>query len=205
MLLAVAVSGCGDDEPTAIEQVAEQRRQQAERVARDAQLPADVQRFLGRAAAAVGASFTVSYDEAGVRTTLTQRPPDRRIDVTKDGATETLLRLRDGTFACNQSGCKKQEGPAGIDPDLGVFAPLDLEEAVGALGSQRDAFRFEVVATDVAGITADCLVTTPVAGGEAEELCIAASGAIVRIRAGARSLEAVSYRDGADPKALRLP
>jgi hypothetical protein len=202
----LALGACGDDTPTAIEQVAEQRSQQAERVARDAQLPEDVQRFLGRAASAVAATFTVTYEEAGARTTLTQRPPDRRIDVTKDGVTETLLRLRDGTFACNAQGCKEQEGQAAIDPDLGVFSPQKLEESIGALGSARATFRFDVVTKDVAGATADCMVTAPLAGGEADELCIAArSGAIVRIRSASRSLEAVSYKDSADPNAFKLP
>lgn len=202
----MALGACGGDSPTAIEQVAEQRSWQAERVARDARLPENVQRFLGRAAAAVAATFTVSYEEAGVRTTLTQRPPDRRIDVTKDGATETLLRLDDGTFACNAQGCKEQEGPAAIDPDLGLFAPQKLEESITALGAARSTFSFDVVTKDVAGATADCLVTAPIAGGEADELCIAArSGAIVRIRSASRSLEAVSYKDSADPKAFKAP
>lgn len=201
----MALGACGDDAPTAIEQVADQRREQAERVAREAQLPEDVQRFLGQAAAAVAAEFTVVYEEAGTRTTLAQRPPDRRVEVAKDGATETLLRLRDTTFACNPQGCQEQKGPAAIDPDLGVFAPQKLEESIDALGAARSSFRFDVVSRKVAGVAADCLVTTPMSGGPADELCIAPSGAIVRIRSESRSLEAVSYKDSTDPGAFKRP
>lgn len=202
MLLTAA---CGGDDTTPVERVAQERRAQAEQAAKDAGLPEPVQTFLGQAASAVASAFTVTYEADGVRTTLAQRPPERRIDVMKDGQTESLLRLRDGTFACNAQGCKREDAAPGIDPDLGVFAPGRLKQTVDALGAARAAFRFEVVDKQVAGITADCLVTTPEAGGEADELCIAPTGVILRIRSAAQKLEAVSYSATVDAAAFKAP
>jgi hypothetical protein len=191
--------------------VAAARQAQAERVARDAGVPGDVQRFLGRAAAGVSRSFTVAYRGAGgTTTTLTQRPPDRRVDVVDSGTTESLLRLGTGTFACRraQAGpwtCAKQASAAGPDPDLGVFSAARISDTVSALAAERGAYTFTVVSRTVAGAEASCLVTQPAKGGRADELCIARSGAILRVHTAQRTLDAVRYADHVDAKALKLP
>jgi hypothetical protein len=172
-----------------------------------------VQRFLGRAAVGVAATFTVTYAGAdGTRTTLTQRPPQRRVDVVAADTTESVLRLRDGTYACKQDTgrgweCNRRTDPeaGGADPDLGVFAPTNLDETVESLAAARSSYRFSVVDRGLAGTKATCLVTTPIAGGDADELCIAPTGAILHIRTKQRSLDATRYRPTANPAAFRLP
>lgn len=195
-----------------VERVADERRQQAERVARDAGLPEDVQRFLGDAAEGVGHTFTVVYRGAGdTETTLTQRPPARRIDVVAGTTTESVLRQDDGTFACRKEGdgpwtCKLQAGPAaGPDPDLGVFSSARIADTVRSLNAAKGDYTFSVETRQVAGVKASCLLTTPVAGGTPDELCISREGALLRVKSKERSVEAESYKASADAAALRLP
>lgn len=210
-VLLLTATACGRSATSAVDKVAATRAAQAERVARDAGLPADVQRFLGRAAAGVSRSFTVAYRGAdGVTTTLTQRPPDRRVDVVDNGSTESLLRLGTGTFACRRDGtspwtCTKQAATAGPDPDLGVFSAARISDTVAALTAAHGAYTFKVVSRRVAGADASCLVTQPTKGGQADELCIAASGALLRVHSAQRTLDAVRYEDKADENALKLP
>lgn len=206
MLLAA----CGGDDPTTVEKLAAERRAQAEQVARDAKLDEDVQDFLGDAAEAVAATFTVVYERDGATTTLTQRPPDRRVDVAKGTTTESVFRVGGDVFACTQEQggpweCGAAPASAGLDPDLGVFSPARLSSTAKALGQSRDDYGFAIASRRVAGADARCLVTTPKSGGQADELCIASTGAILRVRSGAVSLEATSYRPEVRARAFDLP
>jgi hypothetical protein len=194
--------------------VADGRRAQAERAARDAGLPIAVQRFLGRAAEGAARRFTVTYRGPGDgRTVLVQRPPERRIDVVGGVTTSSLLRLRRGSFSCRQGTagweCDRQAAgtsAAGPDPDLGVFSPAQINDTVVALAAARTGYRFEVKAQRLAGTTATCLVTTKAdAAGPPDELCIADEGAVLRVRTSTRTLEATAYKADVDPAALRLP
>jgi hypothetical protein len=209
LALALALAGCGHGHQAEAERTAAARRAQAEQAARDAGLPVDVQRFLGRAAAAVGQSFTVVYrGPASGTTTLTQRPPERRVDVTGDG-TESVLRLRTGTFACRlptgARGWSCQRRPAGGgDPDVGVFSPDQVSATVAALASAEGTYRFAVASRRLAGTAATCL-TAAKPGAAADELCIAPTGAILRIHTARQSVDALRYHPGADAKTLRLP
>lgn len=215
--LALAAGACGgaDGDESPVDKIAEARRNQAARVARDAGLPDDVQRFLGQAAAGVRSSYTVVYRNVGAKkTTLLQRPPDRRIDVTDGATTESVIRNEDGTFACRREGenpwtCKRQAGPAvGPDPDLGVFSEDRIAETVRALSEAKSGYRFAVESRTVAGAKATCLVTTPTATpttSAPDELCISKEGAVLRVRSASQSLEAESYRPKAEAAAMRLP
>jgi len=220
----VPLAACGRSSPSPVDKVADARRAEAVQAARQAGLDAAVQAFLGRAAAAVGRSFTVTYQGPGAsRTTLVQQPPDRRIDVA-DGGTESLFRLTSGTFACRRDAgpsakwtCRKQAtssaggSAAGADPDLGVFSTAQLSATVEALAAARSAYRITVASRRLAGTTATCLVATATAKAtasvkaSADELCIAPDGAILRIHTAQQSLEALHYHAGADRAALRLP
>jgi hypothetical protein len=210
LTILATMPSCGGGDRSAVDKVADARRAQAERVARDAGLSADVQRFLGQAATGVASRFTVVYQSAGQTTTLVQRPPQRRIDVQDAHATESILRLNDGIFACRRPAaqnweCHKQApGAEGPDPDLGVFSPVQIADAVQTLAGAKHDYTFRIVAAKVAQTKAECLRTTK-PGAPADELCISAEGAILRIRSAQRTLEATRYRNEADPKALRLP
>jgi hypothetical protein len=213
LLALAALTACTDGSGSAIDKVADARRAQAERVARDAGLPAEVQRFLGRAATGVAHRFTVVYKTADRTTTLVQRPPQRRIDVeatTNHGETESVLRLNQGTFACRDDTtapwtCRKQAaGAEGPDPDLGVFGPVQIADAVQTLAGAKHDYRFKVAPATIAKAKATCLVTTK-PGAPPDEICISAEGAILRVRSATRTLEATSYRADADPARLRLP
>ena len=196
-----------------MDRVAATRRAQAERVARDAGLPKEVQDFLGRAAAGVAGEFTVAYKASDdSTTTLAQRPPDRRVDVAADGSVESVLRLGTGTFACRRETadgpwtCRKTAATeAGPDPDIGVFTSARIADTVQLLAGYKADYRFRVVDRRVAGARAQCLLTEPKKGGRADELCISSEGAILRVRTEQRTLEASRYRDGADASAFTLP
>jgi hypothetical protein len=205
---------CAHKATSPIDKVADARWAQAARVAREAGLSADVQRFLGRAAAGVAATFTVTYSDGGggpgtPRSVVVQRPPERRVDVVNKDSTESLVRLRSGVYRCRVEDpepwrCSK----AGTtdDPDLGVFSSTQIAQTVDTLVASKAEYRFTVVAKRVAGARARCLLSTPVLHDKAvDELCIAANGALLRVHTAKRNLEAVRYRPKADPALLRLP
>jgi hypothetical protein len=203
LLLLVA---CGHRTPSPVESVADARATQARRVAADAGLPPAVQRFLAVAARGVAATFTVTYQGAGgARTTLAQRPPERRIDVVQGGATDAVLRVRSGQYACHRDAghdwtCSRQPSSA-IDPDLGVFSPEAINDTVATLSAARHRYRFEVVRRQVAGTAATCLLTPPTT----DELCVAPSGALLRVTSARQSLRATSYRPSVDDRQFSVP
>ncbi|HZQ28510.1 MAG TPA: hypothetical protein VFA94_12495 [Acidimicrobiales bacterium] len=197
---------CGS-QPSAVEQVARQRSAQAAQAARDAQLPKDVQDFLARAAGAAGHRYTVTYAGPGNgKTVLTQRPPDRRIDVVAVDGSESFVHTGGTTYTCTQppQGAWTCEKRASVeDPDLSLFTVESLGQTINALAASRHQFRFAVTTRKLAGTTATCLVTTPLAGGQAGELCIAGNGAVLLIDTPQRQLTAVRYSSGAAP--VRTP
>lgn len=185
--------------------MAEQRSAQAAQAARDAQLPTDVQDFLARAAGAAGHRYTVTYAGPGEgKTVLTQRPPDRRIDVVSaDGTgTESFVHVGGATFACKQppQGAWTCQKRATVDdPDLSLFTVESLGLTINALAASRHQFRFAVTTRTLAGTTGTCLVTTPLAGGRPGELCIARDGAVLLVDTAQRQLTAVRYSSSASP------
>lgn len=179
-------------------------------MASDAKLSDDVQDFLGDAAEAVAATFTVTYREGDKTTTLTQRPPDRRVEVVTGTSTEAVFRLRDGVFACQHEqgrGWECGRTPSGgVDPDLGVFSADRVAATAKALGDARATYDLSITTNKVAGVAVRCLVAAKKLGdGSGDELCIAASGAILRIRSAAASVEAERYREDVPDEAFTLP
>ena len=169
-----------------------------------------MQDFLGDAAEAVAATFTVTYREGDKTTTLTQRPPDRRVEVVTGTSTEAVFRLRDGVFACKHEQGREWEcgrtPSGGVDPDLGVFSADRLEATAKALGDARASYDLSIKAGTVAGADVRCLVAAKKLGdGTGDELCIAASGAILRIRSAAVSVEAERYSAEVPAELFRLP
>lgn len=207
----VVIPACGNGDPTPIERLAAERREQVERVAREAKLGEDVQEFLGDAAEAVAGAFTVTYQQDGKKTTLIQDPPERRVDVVTADSTESLIRRRDAVYSCRRQqgedwSCKRTEAAGAIDPDLGVFSQERLEATAKMLGAARPEYDFSIARREVAGTQARCLVTTSKLGARApEELCIAPTGAILRVRSASVSLDATRYRAGVPAGAFDLP
>jgi hypothetical protein len=213
LVLAATLAACGGGDASPIDKVAEARRDQAERVARDAGLPESVQHFLGDAAAGVKGTFTVVYRGVN-KTTLVQRPPERRVDVVAGDTTESVIRNGDGTFACRRASstaawkCTRQSSAGqGPDPDLGVFSSERIAATVRALSMSKADYRFEVKTRTIAKTKATCLLTTPKAepAKPPDELCFSKEGALLRVRSASQSLEAESYKATADAEALKLP
>lgn len=210
-LALAAVVGCSDDDPGAGERRADQARQAAE----DAGLPAAVADVLADASAAVDATYRVTYDVEGRRVVVTQRPPDRRVDVIAgDGAVDATISTGGQAFACSDPPgddgwrCERIADPptdAGFDPG----AVADLTEALAAAVDQYD---FSVEDDAVAGEPVRCLVTVLRTGQRADpslgthgRLCVADTGALLLVERPAGTLRATGYTTEVADDAFDLP
>lgn len=218
--VALGTAGCraGGGLAGKARSVAAERRAQAARAARDAGLGEEVAAFLGTAAAAVGERFTVVYGSGdGGTVTVAQDPPRRRVDVAGGklgGVVRTAVVNDDGSFSCERrdgaASCVPSSTPP---PEVGPFAPTDLERTVSSLSAGSRSFQIEVVRRTVAGAAASCLVTTrrPDVAADPDlaprgELCIARStGAPLLVDQPDQRLTASSYRPSVAEDAFRLP
>lgn len=214
--LAVGACGDGDDE---LDRVAEARRQQAREVARQAELPPDVEEFLVRAAGAAGRSFLVEYapDEQGQQVTLSQDPPARRMDVTRvEGTNETVRSVivtGDGTFSCGRDAEGWECAPAAADAaPTGPFTLADIDRTARQLAEARAHYTLRIEERPVAGVAASCLVAEPRAEVPPADhetvpgvLCISPEGAPLLVEQRSESLRATRYRTTVDRDAFRLP
>ena len=160
LLLAIAllVAACGgDEEPT--------RAEQARQLARDAGLPADVQRWLALAAGDPHADYRVAYGKLVV----TQEDGERRIDAGEGG-----------------------EAARAADP--GAFDAAAVEVLVDRLRAARDDYTFSVEDRRMLGVTARCLVTSPTPGpGTTGVFCVSDEGAILLLQGANGDLRATEY------------
>src|SRR5204863_8608649 len=105
---------------------------QARAAARQAGLPVEVQNFVADAVGSARARYTVTYDLGGQAATVTQRPPQRRID----SGDQPFITSREGSFACRRDGgkwsCQKDAAPP---PVAGAFSVDQFADAVGSLVS----------------------------------------------------------------------
>lgn len=196
--------------------VAADREGQARRVAADAGLGPDVQDVVGRAASAAARAFVVAYDSPdGARTTVSQDPPSKRVDVTGgpggQGIVRTALVNTKGSFACEKVAdrwtCRRS---ATAPPVLGSFDPSNLKSTVDQLSASRRSYDFRIEHRTVAGTAATCLVTerkpgAPGTGGQVGRLCVAANGAPLLIAQPGQTLTAVSYSTTVPKATFDLP
>jgi hypothetical protein len=216
VLLVAAVGACGGRSGDG--DVGRQRAAQARRLARDAGLDVDVQRFLATAAGVVGRRFRVTYalsGEAGGTSEVFQDPPRRRVDVVRDDpATPEVREVSTGprSFRCARSadGWACQDGGS---PELpGAFAGGDLQATVDALRAAKVDYTFRVTARRILDVDADCLVTElrpgrPVeeGGGRKGTLCNSAAGVPLLVETPTRSIRALRYSTKVPADAFEAP
>jgi hypothetical protein len=196
---AVLVLGaCGDDaDPTAAH-----RAEQVRAAALDAEVPGEVADLLALAASASGATFQVTYQgDEGAELVVSQRPPDRRVDVVASGeVVESRVARGSTTYRCvpldGELTCRR-DGGSWRGP--GAFSERALDELVASLARARDAYDLTVEDRVVAGTDASCLLTTLRPGAEADDrgatgtLCVSAEGVQLLVDSGGERLQATSY------------
>lgn len=214
-LVLTVLAGCGDDTPSA----GEARADQARAAADAAGLPDDVADVLADAAAAVDATYRVVYELAGAdgarsRVTVTQRPPDLRVDVEADdgtldatidvdGRSHQCVRPPDGEWACEE---------LGRPPEAAGFDDAAVDELAAALASAVGDYDIAVDERDVADVQTRCIVTRlradasgDAALGDDGALCVADTGAILLVERPTGTLRALEYGTEVDDAAFDLP
>lgn len=209
-LLGAAVLGaCGDDDD-----LADRRADQARRAALDAGLDQAVADFLALLAQGDTASYSVRFPgpDEGTELVVRSRPPDRRVDVERDGEVVEVRQVVDGeAFTCTpQDGdawsCERTD--ALVEPP-GLFSAEALERLSAGLANRRDDYDFSVDDREVAGIDARCLVTRLREGrggpesGEEGTICASPEGVIVLVDQGSQRIEAIDYTTDVDARSLR--
>jgi len=213
--LGLLAGACGDDAPSA----GEARADQARRAAAEAGLDDEVADVLARAAASIDETYRVVYEledpEGGTRrVVVTQRPPDRRVDVsaadgTEDatvdvgGRTHQCTRPPGGDWTCEELG--RPRAVAGFDEAA-------VEELAEALAGAADDYDLAVEDREVAGAGTSCIVTRlradaagdPALGAEGA-LCVAETGALLLVERPVGTLRALEYSTDVGDGAFDLP
>lgn len=219
MLVALAVAGglaaCGDDADE-IRATGDERAEQARDAARGAGLDDEVADFLGVLAQGETATYRVRLPGPveGTELEVTSRPPDRRVELTTDGATSEVRLVTDGeAFTCtpvsdDELRCERTD--ALVDPP-GVFSASALEDLSESLAERAEDYTFEIEEQVVAGVDARCLVTRLRSGRAAPELgasgtiCASPEGAVLLVDQGGERLEATEYSTDVDGGAFVRP
>lgn len=210
-----ALAGCGGDDPSA----SDRRQEQVADAAEAAGLPEDVTDFLADVAAGVDGTYRVAYDVADPsgatqRLTVTQAPPDRRVEVDRPEGPDTVtIGGEEGTHECRRPAddqpytCEQVAG-AGSE---GVFGEDQVEALRAVLADGAEAYDFAFGEQAVAGVTARCLVATrrpevddPALGEEAT-LCVSPEGAQLLVATPSGTLRAVEYTTEIPADAFALP
>jgi hypothetical protein len=206
-----ALAACGDGDAAA------ERADQVSDAAADAGLPADVADLLALLGRGTVATYQVVYpseDGAG-EVVVTQRPPDRRVDLVIDGEVRESTVLRDGVrYRCAPDGagalaCER----TGTEPDeAGPFDADQLRRAVEAVAERAAGYDLRVVDREVLEVDARCLVTErrPDAPADPEsadigELCLSPEGAVLVASSGAERVAATDYATGVSDGIFDLP
>ncbi len=221
LLLAAGAAGCGDDEPSATER----RADQVADAATDAGLARRGRRAAARprprASTAPTARPTTSPAPPAARrqhVTVTQRPPDRRLDITRDDGSADATIAEDG--ANHQ--CTKPAGDGGewscelLSEDAAAPSGLFDADAVGNLTTALTAgaadYVFTVEDRELVGVDARCLVTRraidapddPALGAEADAVPVG-RGARLLTEVPSGTLRATAYETSVADDAFDLP
>lgn len=213
--LGLLAGACGDDAPGA----GEARADQAREAAAAAGLGDDVADVLALAASSVDGTFRVVYeleDPGGGtrRVAVTQRPPDRRVDVTSaDGTRDATIDVDGRTRSCTQP-----PGGEWVCEELGrptaetAFDQAAVDALAEALAGAVDDYAITVEQREVAGTDAECIVTRlrsdaagdPALGSEGT-LCVAPTGAVLLVERPVGTLRALEHSTDVDDAAFELP
>ncbi len=203
--LAAASACAGDDGD---ERLGEDRAAQVRAAADEAGLADDVGEVLALAARGTTATFRVTYaGTGGAAVVVSQRPPDRRIDIVVGEATVESRVVRDGiSYVCRPEGQPApdarlacQRGDAATDAP-GVFTPQAIEAFTASLVAGAGELELTVEERTIADTVARCLVAAP-AGGTTldgsepgpETICLSPEGAQLLTDAGGERVVADSY------------
>lgn len=216
LVVLLSLTACGHE--SALDRTARTRAAQARDVARRAGLPTNVQDVLARYATVVAHRFTVTYaldNPAGAHLTLTQDPPDRRVDIQEPGdappGSRSLFVNDHGSTDCTRDtiGWMCEASRAAGDP-IGLLGGSDVQRTVDQLKQSRGGYRFSVIHRTVAGVSASCLVTDPIAGrappgARRGLLCLSAEGAPLVVEGVTTPLHAVRYTTHVAAGSFRPP
>lgn len=212
-----ALGACSDDAATA----GDERAAQARRAAEDAELPEAVGDFLADAAASVDATYRVAYElddgQGGTRqVVVTQRPPDRRVDIAHaDGTVDATISAGGETHQCTRPPDEAEWRceTLGDPPEVAGFDEAAVTQLTESLARAADDYDLEIEERTVAGTRVRCLVTRLRADAAADPelgtqgaLCLAAStGAVVLVERPVGTLRAAEYSDDVAPDAFDVP
>lgn len=216
LAVAVLVSGaCGEDDDLAGE-----RADQVREAALDAGLPAEVADVLALAARGATATFQLTYEGIdGASITVSQDPPNRRVDALTDGliVQSQLVRGNVG-YLCElpddgQPGdpldCRRTEGAIPAD---GAFTPDALSTFTDELSAVSGDFDLTVERRTVAGVEATCLITAPTAGTPidgttpgVDSICLSEDGAQLLVDSGGERVVASMYSTEVPDGTFDLP
>jgi hypothetical protein len=199
---AALAGACGSDD------VSDTRADQVRQAATEAGLSADVADVLATAAQGATATFQVTYDGSdGAQVTVSQEPPNRRIDVIATGLiVESQLTRGTVSYRCEVPAdgrpgdpvkCERASGQA---PQRGAFTSEALQTFTTDLAGQLDSFDITTEARTIADAEATCLISAPKAGTPldgtgpgVDTLCVSHEGAQLLVDVGGDRLVASAY------------
>lgn len=205
-VVQASIGACGGDDPD--ERLGEDRAEQVRDAAAAAGLDDEVADVLALAARGTTATFRVSYAGTGGATVVvSQRPPDRRIDVVVGDVIVESRVVRDGiSYICAPEGdpapdapLECERGAAAVDAP-GLFTSDAIDDFTAALAASGDDLDLSVEERTIADTPATCLVTAPRAGTPprdtgpvVETLCLSPEGAQLLTDAGGERVVADTY------------
>ena len=214
----VVLSACGDD-GGGTDAAGDTRADQVRDALAESGLAEDVVEVLALAAAGTDGTFRVAYelvatDGGTQRVELTQRPPDRRLEITDpDGTVDATIAVggsfhqcqRDETWSCTEVGPTAAPTGGALDPDA-------VEQLATSLTEDVDRYDLSVEHREVAGVEATCLVAALRPGVDAAPddgaegtICVSPEGAVLLTERSSETLEAVDYSSDVDDDAFALP
>jgi hypothetical protein len=210
VLLATATLHACSDSPT--------RTDQARQIASSAGLAADVADFVATATAGGDGVYAVTYhttaaDGSAQQITVTQQPPDRRVDIyLADGTIDSTIRTRGTSYQCTKGQAWTCAALADqtTEPD-GILDQKTVNAAIEQLTARANDYDFRVEPRTMLGVAARCLVTTLKPGhdapslGASATLCLAPSGAQLLVDVPRGKLEATDYTTSIPQGVFDLP
>lgn len=203
LLVGLLASSCGGGDP-----VARERVDQVRVAARAAGLSDEVADVLVLATKGTTATFQISYEgTGGASLTVSQQPPNRRIDILTAGLVVESQLVRDGVaYRCvlpvgarpgDRLDCKRTQGAL---PAPSAFGEAALATFTEELVGSADRFDLSVEARTIADTAATCLTAAPKAGTPldgtgpgADTICLSAQGAQLLIDTGGERAVADAY------------
>jgi hypothetical protein len=210
--IVLVIAACGADSPS--------RADQGRAIADAAGLPKDVGDFFASAAAGTTATYRLTRQTTGadgkpLQVTVTQRPPDLRVDqFSADGTVDSTIAVDGHGYQCTMTAGQWQCGELGNadTASSAVFGPDAVQAAKDKIAQQVADFDFRVEGRTIANVAARCLVTTrkpgqasDSAGGTTATLCISPEGVILEIDTPAGTESALDYTTTIPPDAFALP